>query len=204
MSIAFATERRRLAEDELEPIRRSHFPLLQELPRGEAQGLARWLRARRGRARDLVREHRRSARGKAARAAAPPPLPDADRGLAAKKQVFAGALKRLNARLDALLAAERRDRNLARFREALARRGAETPAHPAAGPTRHAGRGRYPAASRGRPSTAPGSAAPPRPFATARPSGTRADDGAGPAHRRRGQARQGRAPDGERTVTTVE
>ena len=138
MSIAFATERRRLAEDELEPIRRSHFPLLQELPREEAQELARWLRARRGRARDLVREHRRSARGKAARAAAPP-LPDADRGLAAKKQVFAGALKRVNARLDALLAAERRDRNLARLREALARRGAEAPAHPAAGPTRHAG-----------------------------------------------------------------
>ena len=45
MSIAFATERRRLAEDELEPIRRSHFPLLQELPREEAQELARWLRA---------------------------------------------------------------------------------------------------------------------------------------------------------------
>ena len=41
MSIAFATERRRLAEDELEPIRRSHFPLLQELPREEAQELAR-------------------------------------------------------------------------------------------------------------------------------------------------------------------
>lgn len=137
MSIAFATERRRLAEDELEPIRRSHFPLLQELPREEAQELARWLRARRGRARDLVREHRRSTRGKAARAALP--LPDADRGLAAKKQVFAGALKRVNARLDALLAAERRDRNLARLREALARRGAEAPAHPAAGPTRHAG-----------------------------------------------------------------
>lgn len=42
-------------------------------------------------------------------------------------------------RLDALLAAERRDRNLARLREELARRGAEAPAHPAAGPTRHAG-----------------------------------------------------------------
>jgi hypothetical protein len=138
MSIAFATERRRLTEDEFEPIRRSHFPSLEELSREEVHELARWLRARRDRFRDQMRDHRRSKRGKAAHATAQP-LPDADRGLAAKKQVFAGALKRVNARLDALLAAERRDRNLARLREALARRGAEAPAHPAAEPTRHAG-----------------------------------------------------------------
>jgi hypothetical protein len=56
MSIASATKRRRRAEDELEPIQRSHSPLLQELSREETQELARWLRARRGCARDLVRE----------------------------------------------------------------------------------------------------------------------------------------------------
>jgi hypothetical protein len=138
MSLAFATERRLLTEEELDPIRRSHFPLLEDLPLEQVQELARWLRARRDRLRDLMRDHRRSKRGKAARATAPP-LPDADRGLAAKKQVFAGALKRVNARLDALLVAERRERNLARLRQALTRRQAEAPHHPAAGATRHAG-----------------------------------------------------------------
>jgi len=136
MSLAFATERRLLAEDELEPIRRSHFPLLESLPRDEVQALLRWLRDRRNRARDLMRDHRRAKRGKGPGGA---PLPDADRGLAAKKQVFAGALKRANARLDALLAAERRAANLARLREALARRQAATPHHPAAGATPRAG-----------------------------------------------------------------
>ncbi|TCZ64839.1 hypothetical protein [Roseicella aquatilis] len=136
MSLAFATERRLLAEDEIEPIRRSHYPLLEDLPREEVQDLARWLRARRDRARDLMRTHRRAKRGKSAAA---PPLPDADRGLAAKKQVFAGALRRVNARLDALLGAERRAANLARLRQALARRQAAVPQHPAAGATRHAG-----------------------------------------------------------------
>lgn len=138
MGIAFATERRLLAEEELDPIRRSHFPLLENLPREEVQELARWLRARRDRARDLMRQHRRSKRGKALRTAEPP-SPDADRGLAAKKQVFAGALRRVNARLDALLAEERRARNLERLRAALGRRQAAVPHHPAAGATRHAG-----------------------------------------------------------------
>ena len=64
MSLAFATERRLLAEEELDPIRRSHFPLLEALSRAEVQELLRWLRARRDRARDLMRDHRRSKRGK--------------------------------------------------------------------------------------------------------------------------------------------
>lgn len=136
MSLAFARERRLLAEEELEPIQRSHFPLLEGLSRAEVQELARWLRTRRDRVRDLMRDHRRSKRGKAAAAA---PLPDADRGLAAKKQVFAGALKRVNARLDALLAEERRAHNLARLRQVLTRRQAAAPHHPSAGATQHAG-----------------------------------------------------------------
>ncbi|TDH61954.1 hypothetical protein E2C06_14510 [Dankookia rubra] len=136
MSLAFATERRLLAEDELDPIRRSHFPLLEGLPRAEVHDLLHWLRARRNRARDLMRDHRRSKRGKGSAAQ---PLPDADRGLAAKKQVFAGALRRVNARLDALLAEERRAANLARLRQALGRRQAAVPHHPAGGATPDAG-----------------------------------------------------------------
>lgn len=138
MSLAFAMEFRLLSEDELDPIRRSHFPLLEGLPREEVQQLARWLRARRDRARDLMRDHRRSKHGKASRATAPP-LPDADRGLAAKKQVFAGALRRVNARLELLLTRERRARNLARLQQAVRRRQAAQPPHPAAGSTSHAG-----------------------------------------------------------------
>src|SRR4051812_17816328 len=86
MSLAFATERRRLTEEELEPIQRSHFPLLEGLSRDEVQELLRWLRARRDRARDLMRSHRRSKRGKGGAAATP--LPDADRGPPAQKQGF--------------------------------------------------------------------------------------------------------------------
>ncbi len=79
MSIAFAAERRRLTADELGPIRRSHFPSLEQLSREEVNELARWLRARRDRARDLMRDHRRSKHGKSVHATTPP-LPDADRG----------------------------------------------------------------------------------------------------------------------------
>lgn len=130
MSMTFATESRLLAEEELEPIRRSHFPLLEELPREALQELARWLRARRNRARDLMSDHRRAKRGKSDAAT---PIADADRGLAAKKQVFAHGLRRVNARLDAVLAAEKRARDSGRLRGALARRQAQAPHHPAAG-----------------------------------------------------------------------
>jgi len=47
MSVAFASERRLLTEEEIEPIQRSHFPLLEGLSREELVGLARWLRPRR-------------------------------------------------------------------------------------------------------------------------------------------------------------
>ncbi|WP_431267600.1 hypothetical protein [Dankookia sp. P2] len=136
MSLAFATELRLLSEDELDPICRSHFPLLDELPREAVQELARWLRARRDRARDLMADHRRAKRGKSAAAM---PIADGDRGLAAKKQVFAAGLKRVNGRLDALLALEKRARNTERLRAALARRQAEAPHHPAAGHGAHRG-----------------------------------------------------------------
>ncbi|MBX9698660.1 MAG: hypothetical protein K2X74_04445, partial [Acetobacteraceae bacterium] len=60
--MAFAAERRLLAEDELEPIQRSHFPLLEGLDQAALLDLARWLRDRRDRARDLVRDRRRVGR----------------------------------------------------------------------------------------------------------------------------------------------
>jgi hypothetical protein len=150
MANAFASERRLLSEDEREPIQRSHFPALEEITRPDLLDLARWLRDRRNRARDMMRAGRRAGRGKAdARGAAP--NPEDLRGLAAKKQVFAQALKRVNARLDTLLGEERRARNAARLRAALHRVQAEAPSHPGAGQHASAGAGRAKAHRKPRP-----------------------------------------------------
>jgi hypothetical protein len=134
MSVAFASERRLLAEEEIEPIQRSHFPLLEGLSREELVGLARWLRPRRARARDLLRARRRASRGKAEPRGAPP-SPGGERGMTAKKQVFSRALKRVNARLGALLAEERRARHLAALRATLERLRGQAAHHPEAGRT---------------------------------------------------------------------
>lgn len=138
MSIAFASERRLLTEDEIAPIQRSHFPELDALPREELVDLARWLRDRRNRARDIMRSRRRVGRGKAD-ARGTVPVPEDSRGLAAKKQIYANALKRVNARLETLLDAERRSRNAALLRAALHRRQAAAPHHPGAGDTAGSG-----------------------------------------------------------------
>ncbi|WP_456306707.1 hypothetical protein [Limobrevibacterium gyesilva] len=130
----FAAERRLLAQDELAPVQQSHYPALDDLPHGDLLDLTRWLRARHGRARDIIRERRRRRSGKAATrdVTAEPP---SERGLAAKKQVFARALKRANARLNQLAAAARREHALAFLHAALARKHATPPRHPNAGQT---------------------------------------------------------------------
>lgn len=103
MGIPIAAERRLLSEDELGPVARSHYPELEGLSREQLIELARWLRSRRARARDIVRDRRRVRRGKAdpRNPAAEPP---SERGLTAKKQVFSHSLRRVNARLNHLLA----------------------------------------------------------------------------------------------------
>ena len=95
MGVEFSAERRLLAEDELDHIQRSHYPALEERTPSELVELARLLRARRDRARDLIRDLRRARRGKGG---ASDGL-SSERGLAAKKQVYARALKRVNARI---------------------------------------------------------------------------------------------------------
>jgi hypothetical protein len=132
MGVEFAAERRLLAEDELAFVQNSHYPMLDALPREDLVPLARALRERHARAQTMVRTRRRARRGQTEAA-----LP-AERGMAAKKQVFARALKRVNTRLTALAAAEKRARTQAVLRAALARK-AEGPAHPAGGPSANAG-----------------------------------------------------------------
>ena len=107
MSIALASERRLLAQDEFEPVVRSHYPLIEELSHQELVDLARWLRERQNRSRDIVRDRRRVARGKAASRGTASETAS-ERGLFAKKQVFASALKRVNGRLERMRAATQR------------------------------------------------------------------------------------------------
>ncbi len=153
MGVAFAYESGLLSEEEREPVLRSHYPTLEALDLEATRELARWLRARRGRARDALHDRRRAKLGKGqARGAVNEP--GNKRGVSDKKQVFARALKRVNAHLDALAAAEKRRRNTERLRAALARVQAQAPSHPGAGDTAHAGarargRGRRPAIVQG-------------------------------------------------------
>jgi len=132
MGVAFAAERRLLTEDEIGPVISSHYPALADLPAEELPGLARWLRERHARARDLIRGRRRVHRGKVeARGTASEVASDA--GLGLKKQVFARGLKRVNSRLAEENAMLRRSRMTEGLRAALARRQAATPSHPSGG-----------------------------------------------------------------------
>ena len=134
MGVEFASERRWLTEDELQPVLRSHYPELSGLERDDVIGLARWLRQQRARARDIIYERRRLRRGKGD----PRSTGSGDaseRGLAAKKQVFARALKRVNHHLGTLDAEARRARAIANLHAALGRRQAASVHHPESGDT---------------------------------------------------------------------
>ncbi len=145
MGVEFTAEQGLLAESERDPVERSHYPALEDLPREEVVELVKWLRGQHGRARDIIRDRRRVRRGKADPRGATTETPS-ERGLAAKKQVFARALKRVNARLSQISAASRRARAVAAMQQALHRKRADPVHHPVAGQT--AGQGMRAAANR--------------------------------------------------------
>ena len=152
MGVEFAAERRLLTEGEYAPIVSSHYPSVGALPHAELVELAGWLRSQRDRARDIVTQRRRARRGKAdGRGIAS--QDSSERGLAAKKQVFARALKRVNARLDHMRAEQKREAAVAALRDALARRQGLEPHHPTGGGTE--GAGMRPKASRRRRTNVP-------------------------------------------------
>lgn len=134
MGVAYATERGLLAEDEISLIERSHFPQLEGESRESLGELARWLRDRRARARDIIHDRRRVRRGKGESRGTDGAA--SERGLAAKKQVYARALKRVNARIDALAAERKRAERLAKLRAALDRVQAAPAPHPQGGASR--------------------------------------------------------------------
>lgn len=132
MSTSIADERRLLSEDEYAPVVRSHHPALKELTRDELVDLVRWLRDQRSKFRGQVERRRRARRGKAEpRVAAAGE--SSERGVAAKKQVFARALKRVNARLDMVLANEKRATMHDQMTKALERKRRAPVHHPASG-----------------------------------------------------------------------
>ncbi len=141
MSTSIADERRLLTAGEYQPVARSHYPALLGVPRGELPELARWLREQRAKMRGMVEHRRRVRRGKADPRNATVET-SSERGIAAKKQVFARALKRVNARLALLRAEERRAEIRGRLDAALERRRTARVHHPSSG--RRAGKGMLP------------------------------------------------------------
>jgi hypothetical protein len=88
MGQCFATERRLVSEAEYGQIVKSHYPEVETLPEEELRALARWLREARDRARGVIAGRRRARRGKGG---TPEAGAASERGLAAKKQVYARA-----------------------------------------------------------------------------------------------------------------
>lgn len=132
MGVGIASERRLLSEDELERVKLSYYPDLGELGPEEAPALARWLRERRDRIRDIVAMRRRARRGKTTSSGIGAPEAS-ERGLSEKKQVFARAIRRVNARLDRERAERRRERIRGNFDAALKRKRSSVRHHPEAG-----------------------------------------------------------------------
>lgn len=93
MARARKTEERHLNQDEREMLGQSRAPVLCDLGHEELVSLARRLRERRDRARDLGRDRRRSA-SRSGQAA------PADTGNQEKKAVLATAIKRVNKELE--------------------------------------------------------------------------------------------------------
>ncbi|MGH7152603.1 MAG: hypothetical protein ACREF3_01640 [Acetobacteraceae bacterium] len=141
MAIELASERRLLTESEYQRVEQSHYPTLGTLPHDETLTLARWLREQHARLRDIIRDRRRARRGKAAGAGLAAPE-TSERGLAAKKQVFAHAIRRVNGRLERFRAEARRARVTEGMQTALRRKRAARVHHPSAGFT--PGRGMRP------------------------------------------------------------
>lgn len=136
MGVEFLAERGLLSDDERGIVERSHYPALEGLDGEGLRDLARLLRDRRSRARDILYNQRRAKRGKAKGDARPVPNePGQGPGLSDKKQVFARALKRVNARIAALNAERKREEAVARMRAALARKQEAQAAHPGGGAT---------------------------------------------------------------------
>lgn len=142
MATATAAERRLLTATEFEMVAQSYAPALTALKRKELVSLVGWLRRQTAKWRG--KERRGGARGgKAASTGTPSDRP----GQAAKLKSFATALERATARLDRIVAAEKKAAMKASMAKALAvRQAAPVARRPASG--RRAGTGPTPIENR--------------------------------------------------------
>jgi len=133
MPFQIAFERRLLSGAEFRAVEPTHHPQLKSLTRDKLGAVAKAVRAYHDKARDLLHQHKRAARGK--------PGPTAARSahgkdtVATKQKVFADALKRVAARMAVLDAEARRNRTTALLKDALARKKANAAGRPASGRT---------------------------------------------------------------------
>lgn len=134
MTIPCKFERSVLSHDEHEIILRSHHPGIYEVGLEDLKALRQRLRDMRDRERTLAREKRREVRGKGEPRGRS--FPGAAEYPLQRKQVFAGALKRVNKEIDRMAKLETRSAHVDAARRALAmRRAAQFPPRPTAGVT---------------------------------------------------------------------
>lgn len=134
MTIPCKFERSVLSHDEHEIILQSHHPGIYDVGLDDLKALRQRLRDLRNRERTLAREKRREVRGKGE------PRGGSFPGTAEyplhRKQVFAGALKRVNKEIDRMQKLEARSAHVDAARRALAmRRAAQFPLRPPSGNT---------------------------------------------------------------------
>ncbi|MBC2886814.1 hypothetical protein H7Q97_15615 [Ochrobactrum sp. CM-21-5] len=98
MAITRKEEARALNADEKELVEKSHHPFLQEVPDEELSQLAKLVRERRTKARDMAHQRRREMRGKATSRSAK--ASKADEGSHLKVAVLAMALRRVNTEVE--------------------------------------------------------------------------------------------------------
>lgn len=109
-------EERHLTKEELALSDRARQPGLREMKQQDVVDLARRLRERRDRARDLSRDRRRKARAAGGR------THDGESGIERKKALLAAAMKRVNRELDRRRAGARQETAQRNLRKALRRK----------------------------------------------------------------------------------
>jgi hypothetical protein len=138
MTIPCKFERSVLGHDEHEIVRRSHHPGIYEVGLDELEELRRHLRDLRDRERTLARQKRREVRGKGAPRRGS--FPGTAEHPLQRKQVFSGALKRVNKEIDRMEKLAARSAHVEAARRALAlRRAAQFPPPPPGGQTANDG-----------------------------------------------------------------
>ena len=98
MAITRKEQARALNTEEKEIVEKSQHPFLQDIPDAELHSLAKLIRDRRNKARDLANQRRREIRGKAPARGASPSKEDA--GSQLKTAILATAMRRVNGEIE--------------------------------------------------------------------------------------------------------